>query len=129
MNQSSDPAEIRKLLSQITDSEIDESVAVFTHCTLIMEKNTRIGKNVFINFDCVFLDLGKITIEDNVLIAPKVCLLSEGHPFLQMTDLLVPQPHSYKTKCLDRIWNHDTFRSDDRRRMPLVAAGTVVSKM
>ncbi|MEP7111188.1 MAG: hypothetical protein ABI760_24545, partial [Ferruginibacter sp.] len=43
-------------------------------------KNTKIGKNVFINFDCVFLDLGGITIEDNVLIAPKVSLLSEGHP-------------------------------------------------
>ncbi len=80
MNQSSDPAEIRKLLSQITDSEIDESVAVFTPLYINYGKNTRIGKNVFINFDCVFLDLGKITIEDNVLIAPKVCLLSEGHP-------------------------------------------------
>ena len=43
-------------------------------------KNTKIGKNVFINFDCVFLDLGGITIEDDVFIAPKVSLLSEGHP-------------------------------------------------
>jgi acetyltransferase-like isoleucine patch superfamily enzyme len=43
-------------------------------------KHTKIDKNVFINFDCVFLDLGGITIEDNVLIAPKVSLLSEGHP-------------------------------------------------
>ena len=36
--------------------------------------------NVFINFDCTFFDLGGITIEDNVLIARKVSLLSEGHP-------------------------------------------------
>lgn len=43
-------------------------------------KNTEICKNVFINFDCTFLDLGGIIIEDNVLIAPKVSLLSEGHP-------------------------------------------------
>ena len=28
----------------------------------------------------MFLDLGGITIDDNVLIAPKVSLLSEGHP-------------------------------------------------
>jgi len=79
MNNSSDPAEIRKLLSQITGSEIDESVAVFAPLFINYGKHTKIGKNVFINFDCVFLDLGGITIEDNVLIAPKVSLLSEGH--------------------------------------------------
>jgi acetyltransferase-like isoleucine patch superfamily enzyme len=80
MNNTSDPAEIRSLLSQITGSEIDESVAVFTPLYINYGKNTKIGKNVFINFDCVFLDLGGITIDDNVLIAPKVSLLSEGHP-------------------------------------------------
>ena len=74
------PTEVRDLLSQITGSEIDESVAVFTPLYINYGKNTKIGKNVFINFDCVFLDLGGITIEDNVLIAPKVSLLSEGHP-------------------------------------------------
>src|SRR3954467_13327650 len=80
LNNSSDSSEIRALLSQITGSEIDESVAVFTPLYINYGKNTKIGKNVFINFDCVFLDLGGITIEDNVLIAPKVSLLSEGHP-------------------------------------------------
>ena len=79
LNNSSDPAKIRELLSQITTSEIDESVTVFTPLHINYGKNTRIGKNVFINFDCVFLDLGGITIEDGVLIAPKVSLLSEGH--------------------------------------------------
>jgi len=80
LNNSSEPAEIRDLLSQITGSTIDESVAVFTPLYINYGKNTKIGKNVFINFDCVFLDLGGITIENNVLIAPKVSLLSEGHP-------------------------------------------------
>lgn len=79
LNNSSDPAEIRDLLRQITASEVDESVAVFTPLYINYGKHTKIGKNVFINFDCVFLDLGGITIEDNVLIAPKVSLLSEGH--------------------------------------------------
>lgn len=80
MNNSSEPAEIRDLLSQITESKIDDSVAVFTPFHINYGKNTKIGKNVFINFDCVFLDLGGITIEDNVLVAPKVSLLTEGHP-------------------------------------------------
>ena len=80
LNNSSDAAEIRNLLSKITGSEIAEGVAVFTPLYINYGKHTKIGKNVFINFDCVFLDLGEITIEDGVLIAPKVSLLSEGHP-------------------------------------------------
>jgi len=80
LNNSSDPAEMRDLLRQITASEIDESVALFTPLYINYGKHTKIGKNVFINFDCVLLDLGGITIEDNVLIAPKVSLLAEGHP-------------------------------------------------
>jgi len=80
MNNSSSPTEIRDLLSKITDSKIDSSVDVFTPLYINYGKHTKIGKNVFINFDCTFLDLGGITIEDNVLIAPKVSLLSEGHP-------------------------------------------------
>ena len=82
MNNSSDPADVRHLLSQITDREIDDSVVVFTPLYINYGKNLKIGKDVFINFDCVFLDLGGISIEDNVLIAPKVSLLSEGHPVL-----------------------------------------------
>ncbi|WP_153798518.1 DapH/DapD/GlmU-related protein [Foetidibacter luteolus] len=80
LNNADDPTEVRHLLSQITGSEIDESVDVFTPLHINYGKHTKIGKNVFINFDCVFLDLGGITIEDGVLIAPKVSLLSEGHP-------------------------------------------------
>jgi acetyltransferase-like isoleucine patch superfamily enzyme len=80
MNNSSNPAEIRDLLGQITGSEIDKSTDIFTPLYINYGKHTKIGKNVFINFDCTFLDLGGIIIEDNVLIAPKVSLLSEGHP-------------------------------------------------
>lgn len=80
MNNSSNPDEIRDLLSQITGNEVDKSVDVFTPLYINYGKHTKIGKNVFINFDCTFLDLGGITIEDHVLIAPKVSLLSEGHP-------------------------------------------------
>ncbi|KAA8473649.1 acetyltransferase-like isoleucine patch superfamily enzyme [Arcticibacter tournemirensis] len=80
LNSATNPTEIRNLLGQITDRKIDESVAVFTPFQINYGKNTKIGKNVFINFDCVFLDLGGITIEDNVLIAPRVNILSEGHP-------------------------------------------------
>lgn len=80
LNRSSDAAEIRNMLSRITGSEIDESVALFPPVYINYGKHLSIGKNVFINFNCTFLALGGITIEDNVLIAPDVKLLSENHP-------------------------------------------------
>lgn len=80
LNQSADPEEMRSLLSRITGAEIDQSSAIFPPFHINYGRHTKIGKNVFINFDCVFLDLGGITIEDRVFIAPKVSLLTEGHP-------------------------------------------------
>ena len=74
------PEEIRSVLSKITGFEVDATTMVFPPFQINYGKNTRIGKSVFINFDCTFLDLGGITIEDNVMLAPKVSLLSEGHP-------------------------------------------------
>ncbi|MCB1676977.1 MAG: hypothetical protein KDI01_11845, partial [Halioglobus sp.] len=46
MNNTTDPKEIRELLSQITDSDIDDSVAVFTPLYINYGKHTKIGKNV-----------------------------------------------------------------------------------
>jgi acetyltransferase-like isoleucine patch superfamily enzyme len=79
LNNESDLENIRALLSEITAYEIDVSTALFPPFQINYGKNTKIGKNVLINFDCTFLDLGGITIEDKVMLAPKVSLLSEGH--------------------------------------------------
>jgi acetyltransferase-like isoleucine patch superfamily enzyme len=128
LNNSPGPAEIRNLLSQITGSEIDESVAVFTPLYINYGKNTKIGKNVFINFDCVFLDLGGITIEDNVLIAPKVSLLSEGHPInVNNRQSLVPG-HIHIRK---NVWigaGATILAGVTIGENAVVAAGAVVSK-
>lgn len=80
LNRSADPEEIRVLLGHITGREVDASTGIFPPFYINYGRNTKIGKHVFINFDCTFLDLGGITIEDRVFIAPKVSLLSEGHP-------------------------------------------------
>lgn len=41
--------------------------------------HTFIGKNVFINRDCLFMDLEGIYLEDNVLLGPRAALLSINH--------------------------------------------------
>ncbi len=80
LNAASDGQEIRRLLSKITGVDVDSTTMIFPPFQINYGRNTKIGKNVFINFDCTFLDLGGITIEDHVMLAPKVSLLSEGHP-------------------------------------------------
>ncbi|QBO59370.1 DapH/DapD/GlmU-related protein [Chryseobacterium salivictor] len=128
MNNSSNPDEIRNLLSQITATEIDESVTVFTPLHINYGKHTKIGKNVFINFDCVFLDLGGITIEDNVLIAPKVSLLSEGHPISpeQRPSLNVGHIHLKKNAWIGA--NATILQGVTIGENSIVAAGSVVFK-
>lgn len=42
--------------------------------------NISMGRNVFINQGCHFSDLGGIAIGDDVMIGPKVNLISAGHP-------------------------------------------------
>lgn len=57
--------------------------------------NTSVGKAFDCNFDCVFLDCGKITIGDNVLMGPKVGLYAVGHPIdptLKAEGYIVPYP-------------------------------------
>jgi hypothetical protein len=46
MNNSSNPDEIRDFLSQITGTEIDQTVDVFTPLYINFGKHTKIGKNV-----------------------------------------------------------------------------------
>jgi len=80
LNTSEDVEQIRKHLSEIVGSGIDSSTVVFVPFYTNFGQFITIGKNVFINHACSFLDMGGITIEDNVLIGPKVNLITENHP-------------------------------------------------
>lgn len=80
LNISASVEDIRKLLSEITGNSIDESTIVFAPFFTNFGRFTQLGKNVFINHACSFLDMGGITIEDDVLIGPKVNLITENHP-------------------------------------------------
>jgi len=80
MNALGDVNQIRKILSEIVGYPLPESVTVFPPLHINYGGATRIGRNVFINHACVFLGLGGIVIEDEVLIGPSVNLTSEDHP-------------------------------------------------
>jgi acetyltransferase-like isoleucine patch superfamily enzyme len=80
LNTATSVDEIRDRLSNIIETEIDKTTIVFVPFYTNFGKHIKIGKNVFINHACSFLDLGGITIEDEVLIGPKVNLITENHP-------------------------------------------------
>jgi acetyltransferase-like isoleucine patch superfamily enzyme len=80
LNAFTDVDQIRKRLGEIIGTQLDESTTVFAPFYTNFGRFTQIGKNVFINHACSFLDMGGITIEDDVLIGPKVNLITENHP-------------------------------------------------
>lgn len=80
LNTATNVTEIRERISQIIGSQIDNSTTIFVPFYTNFGKHISIGKNVFINHDCTFLDLGGITIDDEVLIGPKVSIITENHP-------------------------------------------------
>lgn len=80
LNTSESVEQVRAVLSDIICQEIDVSTIVFAPFYTNFGQFITIGKNVFINHACSFLDMGDITIEDNVLIGPKVNLITENHP-------------------------------------------------
>jgi len=80
LNNSTDIQQIRERLSKIIGNEIDQSTTVFVPFYTNFGRHIRIGKNVFINHACSFLDMGGITVEDDVQIGPRVNLVTENHP-------------------------------------------------
>lgn len=128
LNTSDDIDHIRQLLIEITGAPIDASTTVFAPFHINLGIFTRIGKNVFINHDCTFLDIGGITIEDDVLIGPKVSLITESHPLNPAErKALVVKPIVIKRNA----WigaNAAILQGVTIGENSVVAAGSVVSK-
>jgi acetyltransferase-like isoleucine patch superfamily enzyme len=80
LNASTSIEEARTRLSEIMECRIDKSTVVFVPFYTNFGRHIRLGKNIFINHACTFLDLGGITIEDHVQIGPKASLITENHP-------------------------------------------------
>jgi acetyltransferase-like isoleucine patch superfamily enzyme len=74
------PQEVRDLFSRLTGAQVDPSFWMLPPFYTDFGKNIRVGKNVFINHCCEFMDRGGISLGDNVLIGPKVNLITINHP-------------------------------------------------
>lgn len=75
-----DKKEINAVFSELIGKKVDDTFFLIPPFYSDFGENISIGKNVFVNHACTFMDRGGITIEDNVLIGPKVNLITTNHP-------------------------------------------------
>lgn len=69
-----------ELLSVVFGGPLPESVTIYPPFFTEYGLNTTFGENVFVNQGCTFMDKGGIRIGDGVMVAPKVSLITGGHP-------------------------------------------------
>jgi acetyltransferase-like isoleucine patch superfamily enzyme len=75
-----DAAEVRALFSDLIGKTVDDSFLLIPPFYATGGPDTRVGRNVFINQNCTFYDLGGLDIADDVMIGPNVSLITSGHP-------------------------------------------------
>jgi len=75
-----DNAQVNHVFSELINKPVDETFFLIPPFYTDFGHNIQIGRNVFVNHACTFMDRGGITLEDNVLVGPKVNLITTNHP-------------------------------------------------
>jgi acetyltransferase-like isoleucine patch superfamily enzyme len=75
-----DADEIRSLFSELIGKKVDDSFLLIPPFYTVGGDEIRVGRNVFVNQNCTFYDLGGLDIADDVLIGPNVSILTASHP-------------------------------------------------
>jgi len=74
------PGDVRALFTRLTGTAVDESFWLLPPFYTDFGRNIRVGRNVFINRACEFMDRGGITVANDALIGPKGNLVMISHP-------------------------------------------------
>lgn len=75
-----DADEVRALFSDLIGKKVDDSFLLIPPFYTTGGTDISVGRNVFINQNCTFYDLGGLDIADDVMIGPNVSLITSGHP-------------------------------------------------
>lgn len=75
-----DADEVRALFSELIGKKVDDSFLLIPPFYTTGGAEISVGRNVFINQNCTFYDLGGLDIADDALIGPNVSLITSGHP-------------------------------------------------
>lgn len=74
----SDFASISAVVKELLQTEQNAFINPPFYCDY--GNHIRVGKNFFANYNCCILDVGKVNIGDNCLMAPNVAIYTAGHP-------------------------------------------------
>jgi acetyltransferase-like isoleucine patch superfamily enzyme len=75
-----DADEVRALFGELIGQKVDDSFLLIPPFYSACGVDIRVGRNVFVNQNCTFYDLGGLDIADDVMIGPNVSLITTGHP-------------------------------------------------
>ncbi len=75
-----DADQIRAVFSELIGKPVESTFSLIPPFYTESGAHISVGRNVFINQNCTFYDLGGIDIADDVMIGPNVSLITSGHP-------------------------------------------------
>ncbi|MEB2607918.1 DapH/DapD/GlmU-related protein [Burkholderia cenocepacia] len=75
-----DTADVRALFGELIGSQVDDGFMLIPPFHATGGAGMKLGRNVFVNQNCTFYDLGGLEIGDDVMIGPNVSLITSGHP-------------------------------------------------
>lgn len=75
-----DADEVRALFSELIGKKVDDSFLLVPPFYTTGGVDISVGRNVFVNQNCTFYDLGGLDIADDVMIGPNVSIITSGHP-------------------------------------------------
>ena len=75
-----DADEVRMLFGDLIGRKVDDSFVLIPPFYTTGGTDIRVGRNVFVNQNCTFYDLGGLDIADDVMIGPNVSILTSSHP-------------------------------------------------
>lgn len=98
LNRDARQTAIRELLGRTGENCIVEQPLFCTY-----GYNTTVGDNFFLNVNCKLMDSGKITIGNNVFIAPNVCIITEEHA-MDTQQRLAGLEYTHPVNIGDNVW-------------------------
>ncbi|RQU65639.1 sugar O-acetyltransferase [Burkholderia cenocepacia] len=75
-----DAADVRALFGELIGTQVDDGFTLIPPFYATGGTGMKVGRNVFVNENCTFYDLGGLEIGDDVMIGPNVSLITSGHP-------------------------------------------------
>jgi len=75
-----DADEVRALFSELIGKKVDDSFLLIPPFYTTGGLDITVGRNVFVNQNCTFYDLGGLDISDDVMIGPNVSIITSAHP-------------------------------------------------